>query len=177
MKHNKGLVVTTIIFGILVAVMGGYLIYENFLKAEYTYDDVKGLYTYTSETIQDEEGNEIAALYRLYLSENGTFSYKMGTGALNGHIGNYVIKGNTLVLNYLFRTDNGTGVFATTGSKTITITATDTLVDADPSITVENVKSAILKKASSEEESEYSKYEDVSYILSNYDLFNNVTNR
>ncbi|MBR5540287.1 MAG: hypothetical protein IKU56_02795 [Clostridia bacterium] len=83
-------------------------------------------------------------LSTLYLYENGTFTYTMGTGAPHGYIGNYIIKENTVVLNYLFSTDSGTGVRAATGSKTITITAKDTVVDASPSVTVANMTNVTL---------------------------------
>ena len=179
MKYNKFLVVTAIVLGILLVVMGSYIVYDNFIKTEampYTYDSMKGLYKYASETVEDEYG-EHTALYYLYLNENGTFNYKMGTGALHGHIGNYIIKDNTIVLNYLFSTNSGAGIDATTGSKTITIAAKDTLVDANPSVTVANMTKVTLKKATSAEESEFAQYEDVSYILKNYELSNDATTK
>ena len=177
MKNSKGLTMMTIVLGILVVVMGSYLVCDNLLKTEYDYDDVKGVYTYTSEATKDEEGNDITAMYRLYLNENGTFFYKMGTGAMTGHIGNYVIKDQTIILNYLFRTDNGTGLFSTEGSKTLTITAKDTFTDNQPSVTVGNMKNVLLKKVSPTEANEYPQYEDVSYMLNNYDLFHNTPNQ
>ena len=142
---------------------------------KYAYEGIKGLYRYTSETVTNEFGMEYAALYFLCLEENGTFSYKMGTGAICGHIGNYIIKDNTIFLNYLFSTDNGTGLYATTGSKTITIVGKDKLLDAQPSVTVGNMKEVLLKKVSTEEEKEYLQYVSVSHLLSNYDIMNNAS--
>ena len=51
-KNKKGFVIATIILAVLVAVMGSYITYDKFIETDY--DDVKGLYTYTSETIEDE---------------------------------------------------------------------------------------------------------------------------
>lgn len=180
MKNNKGLVITAILLGVLIVVMGSYIVYDNFIKTaamEYTYDDIKGLYTYRSETIIDEElGNEYDAFYYLYLNENGTFSYRMGTGAPFGYMGNYIIKDNTIVLNYLFSTNSGAEIIVTTGSKTITITANDTLVDGNPSVTVANMTNVTLKKASSAEASEFAQCEDLAYVLKNYHITNNAPN-
>ena len=197
MKNNKGLVITTIILGVLVVAMGGYIVYDNFNKKEeiaqpninenvdnnnstesikYTYDNVKGLYKYTSETMKDEYGNEYTAFYNLYLYENGTFNYRMGTMAPYGYMGNYISKDNTIVLNYLFSTNSGAGIDVTTGSKTITITDKDTLVDVDQSINMVNMTSVTLEKASSTEESEFLQGNDFSNILKNYHITNNVPN-
>ncbi len=180
-KNNKGLVITAIILGVLVAVMGCYIVYDNFIKTEatkYTYDDLKGLYTYRSETIKDENfGNEYDAFYYLYLHENGTFTYTMGTGAPFGYMGNYIIKDDTIVLNYLFNTNSGAEIIVTTGSKTITITAKDTLVDVNPSVTVANMTNVTLKKASPVEESEFSQVDaNFSNILNTYHITNSAPN-
>ncbi len=176
MKNNKGLLITVIILGVLVVLLGSYIVYDNSADVtEYTYSGIKGLYTYTSETIKDEYG-EYAAFYYLYLYENGTFTYRMGTGAPFGHMGNYIIKDNTIVLNYLFSTNSGAGIDVTTGSKTITIASKDTLVDANPSVTVANMTNVTLKKASSAQANEFSQYEDFSYILKNYEITNHASN-
>lgn len=143
---------------------------------EYTYDDIKGLYTYTSETRINEFGDEFNSFYYLYLYENGTFNYRMGTGAPYGYMGNYIIKDNTIVLNYLFSTNSGAGIYVTTGSKTITITAEDTLIDAKPTVPLDSTTKVTLKKASSKEASEFSQSEDFSYILENYEITNNASN-
>ncbi len=143
---------------------------------EYTYDNIKGLYTYTSETRIDTQGNEFNSYYYLYLYENGTFNYRMGTAAPYGYMGNYIIKDNTIVLNYLFSTNSGAGIYVTTGSKTITITAEDTLIDAKPTVPFDSTTKVTLKKASSKEASEFSQSEDFSYILENYEITNNAPN-
>ncbi len=176
MKNNKSLVIIAIILGVLVVVMGSYIAYDDFAKTEskvHTYNDIKGLYTYTSETIKDDElGHEYFAFYYLYLNENGTFNYRMGTGAPWGYVGNYVIKDNTIILNYLFRTNSGAEITVTTGSKTIAITDNHTLTDVNPSVTVADMTTVTLKKASAAEESEFSRYEDLAYILKNYHITN-----
>lgn len=185
MKNNKGLAITAIVLAVLVAIMGSYIVYDNVLKTDdvtqpnakaYTYDGVKGLYTYISETVTTESGDEIFAFYSLYLYENGTFKYEMGTGAPYGQMGNYIIKDNTIVLNYLFSTNSGVGITVATGSKTISITNQDTLVDNDPLATVGNMNSVALKRASAAEEKEYLQFEDFSRILKEHPVTNDASN-
>lgn len=185
MKHSKGLTITAIILAVLVVIMGNYIVYDNVLKTDdaiqpnakaYTYDDVKGLYTYISETVTTESGDEIFAFYFLYLYENGTFKYEMGTGAPYGRMGNYIIKDNTIFLNYLFATNSGAEITVTTGSKTISITNQDTLVDNDPSATVGNMTSIALTRASAAEETEYLRSQDFSKILKEYLITNDASN-
>lgn len=190
MKNNKGLFITTIILGALVVAMGSYIIYNTFIKPninenidnnnstesiKYTYDDIKGLYKGTSKTMDYGDG-ELTAWYNLYLYENGTFSYRMGVMAPYGYMGNYIIKDNTIVLNYLFSTNTGAGSHSTTGTKTITITDKDTLVDVNQSIISVNMTSITLEKASSTEESEFLRSNDFSDILQNQPITNNASN-
>ncbi len=192
MKNNRGLLIAAIVLAVLVLVMGSYIIYDNYTNKntdnddsdeviEYTYDDIKGLYTYFGEPQKDENGSEHAAYFYLYLYENGTFNYKMGIEAPYGYMGNYIIKDNTIVLNYLFRTNSGAGINVTSGSKTITITSDGSLVDDDPTVNMDDLTSVTLKKASSERESQFLYGDDVSYsndfskILNDYYISNNAT--
>lgn len=181
MKKNRRFSIAVMVLGGVILVLGGYLVYDVFFKSEatiYTYHDLQGLYTYTTETIAEDTGDEYTAFYDLYLDENGTFTYRMGTGAPSGYIGNYVIKDDALVLNYWFRTNSGAGLTVTVGSKTLSIASGDTLVDADPSLIVGNLTSVILKKASAAEEQEYAQYDkDVSYILNNSEILREVTDQ
>lgn len=173
-KKNKVLVITSIILAVLVAVMGCYIVYDTFIGEEYTYDDLEGLYKYIGETVTTDDGNEYNAYFYLYLYKNGTFKYTMGTGAPHGYMGNYIIKGNTIVLNYLFSTNSGAAITVTTGSKTITIADKDTVVDADWAFTVNNMTTVTLKKASLAEGSDFLKYEDFTYWLKNFHIFNDA---
>ena len=187
MIKNKSLVIATIILGILVVVMGIYIVCNAPAKnddtkqpntnenIEYIYDNIKGLYTFTSDPIDYGNENVLTTFFYLYLYENGTFTYRMGRAAPFGYMGNYIITDNTIVLNYLFSTNSGAGINVTTGSKIITITDKDTLVDVDPIITIPDTKSVTLKKASDEEASRFLQYEDFSYILNNYLIVNNTT--
>ncbi len=191
MKNNRGLVITTIILALLLVAVGSYVAYDTFVKQDetiqpsinenvgndisaevmkYTYEGVKGLYTYTSEAAQNEQD----LFYYLYLYENGMFNYKMGTGASFGYIGNYVIKEDKVVLNFLFKIDSGAGVTVSTGSKTITITENDVLVDDNPSVVVDDMKKVTLKKASSAEEREFLQGDDFLEILKNYHATNTI---
>lgn len=98
----------------------------------YSYDEMKGVYMYKSEIQKDELGNEHSLWFNLYLYENGTFSYRFGGNVQSGYIGNYVIKDNTIVLNYLFRTTTSAQIFRTSGTKVLTINSNNVLNDSDP---------------------------------------------
>lgn len=149
---------------------------DNDNKFEYDYKSIKGLYKYTSETMKDENGNEYEASYNLYLYDNGTFNYRMATMVPYGYMGNYIIEDNTIVLNYLFETNSGAGIDVTTGTKKITITDENTLVDVNQSISIVNMTSVTLEKATSAEENEFLQGNDFSNILKNYHITNNVPN-
>lgn len=148
---------------------------ENNEIAKYDYKSIKGLYKYTSETMKDDTGNEYNASYNLYLYENGTFNYRMTTMGIFGYMGNYIIENNTIILNYLFETNSGAEIDVTTGTKTITITDKDTLVDAEQSINMVNMKSVTLEKTTATEENEFLKGNDFSNILKNYHITNNAS--
>lgn len=176
MKKCKALLITTTVLALLVALLGAYLIYDRFIKPDdaiqpeakvYTYDDLEGLYTHISDSVTNEFGNEIFSYHYLYLYANGTFNYRMGTGAPFGRMGNYIIKDNTIILNYLFSTNSGAGINVTTGSKTINITDIDTLVDNTPSVVVGDATSVTLKRASAEKEREFLDGGDFSTLLDN----------
>lgn len=186
MKNNRGLPIASIVLAVLVVVMGSCIIYNNYTDKntdidkndetiEYTYDGIKGLYTYFGDKKTVSPENEISAFFYLYLDENGTFNYKMGTAAPYGYMGNYIIKDNTIILNYLFRTSSGADITVTSGSKTITITSDGSLVDFDPSVNMDDLTSVTLKKASAEQESQFLQSDDFSKIINDYYIINNAT--
>lgn len=94
----------------------------------YTYEEMKGLYSYTGETENDGQGNEYRISADLYLYGNGTYRYINYTNAPHGHIGNYIIVDNKIVLNYLYRTGSGTGITATKETSEITINSKEELL-------------------------------------------------
>ena len=149
---------------------------DNKETVKYDYKSIKGLYKYIGETMKDENGNEFNASYNLYLYENGTFNYAMGTFGPFGYIGNYIIENNNIILNYLFSTNSGAGIDVTSGSKIITINNNNTLVDVNQSINIVNMTSVTLKKATFTEENEFLQDADFSNILKNYHIINNVSN-
>lgn len=131
----------------------------------YSYDEIKGLYKFKSEIKKDEFGNERSLWFNLYLYENGTFSYSFGGNVRSGYIGNYVIKDNTIMLNYLFRTTTAAQIFRTSGTKVLTINSNNTLTDSNPmadfdyDVGVEKPDSVNLEKdLSSKLEDEFSNY-------------------
>ena len=177
MKGNKFFIITTIILGILVIAMGVYIIYDNFMKDEnivqsnnneninnneqslkYTYDDIKGVYTYIDDI--DENASFILSLFG-----NGTFKYSEGPAG--GAYGNYIIKDSKVVLNELFNFGTDIKIFPITGLRTLTIVDKDTLLDTDESIEkLYNIPSVTLKKDTSESTSiDFQRNDDFSYCL------------
>ena len=127
MKKNIFIVI------LLVLVLGfsGYLVYDKVIdkkgattgnseikeeqndKVEeekiYTYKDIAGNYYYE----QDAGVKEMPGLmdrFGLILNEDGTFSYIHNRDTSSGVIGNYMINGNIITLNYIATTDNGEGI-------------------------------------------------------------------
>lgn len=90
---------------------------------EYTYADVIGYYTYSLESETGEWFNNIS--YSIYLFDDATFymSYhNREISGLGGIMGNYVLNGNEIKLNYLFKHgSNGAVFFGATGSSNLKI--------------------------------------------------------
>lgn len=125
-KNNTGLVIVLIIFIVLSVALGGYLVYdklstqpkenENEEKVEdlteekkYTYEEMAGNYYYEISAGIEEIPSLMDRFY-LLLSEDGTFSYSHVRQASVGVIGNYMIDGNGIKLNYIGSTNNGAGI-------------------------------------------------------------------
>lgn len=89
----------------------------------YTYADVTGYYKYSLESETGEWFNNIS--YSIYLFDDATFymSYhNREIGGLGGIMGNYVLNGNELKLNYLFKhISNGAIIFGLEGSSNLVI--------------------------------------------------------
>lgn len=150
MKNNKILTTLTIILAILVITIGSYIIYDNFIidnnnlannnnnndisnntENTYTYNNIAGVYS-ALVTFDDPNSEEDNANFTLSLSNNGTFEYVRSQHAPIGIIGNYIIDGNKIVLNYWFNNASGTDLWVTEGTKTLTIDSSTNITDNNP---------------------------------------------
>lgn len=142
----------------------------------YKYSDLKGLYKYESGTLKDESGNEYNAWYSLYLYDNGTYQYRMGTIAPFGNMGNYIIEGDKIILNYLFTTSSGSGINVVNGTKKITINSTSSLSDSVNFPEELPNKNITLTRASENEAQNFLKNNDFQDFLNNNPIFNKTSN-
>ena len=71
-------------------------------KKIYTYDDLVGLYTYNIDLKLGEDGNAHIH-YSLYLNSDGTFIYNNSYHSGAKYMGNYIIDGDKIILNYWFK--------------------------------------------------------------------------
>ena len=131
---------------------------KNIEKTTYTYEEIKGLYSFESELTKDENDNEYKKSYTLYLYENGTFRYRNSTFAPTGYIGNYIIIDDKIILNYLYSTNSGVGIFAAKGSTEIKIINNNELLMLEDLLDKNNKNGVTLKRdISSEKTSQYEK--------------------
>ena len=131
---------------------------KNIEKSSYTYEELKGLYSFESELTKDENNNEYKKSYTLYLYENGTFRYRNSTFAPRGYIGNYIIIDDKIRLNYLYSTNSGVGIFAAKGSTEIKIINNNELLMLEDLLDKNNKNDETLKRdISSEKTSQYEK--------------------
>ena len=174
MKKNIFIVMLLVI----VLVLGGFLVYDKVLVKEeknnnveekieeeekaYTYEDIAGRYYAENDAEIDEMPGAIVRFY-LVLGSDGTFTYAYRWQVHGGVIGNYMINGNVITLNYIATTNNGAGIGGIL-DKTHTL-----IINEDKTITDENVdlhspstSKIILSKDGipSEVESEYSTFDE-----------------
>lgn len=93
----------------------------------YTYKDVAGNY-YFEANIKIEDLPDAKREYFLILEEDGTYCYDTIFMAHGGHIGNYMIVDDTIVLNYLFSTGNDEGISPYDGSEILQISDNNNLI-------------------------------------------------
>ena len=105
----------------------------NVVPKSYSYSDISGLYSATFESVPGNcFGEELCDLnYHLYLNEDGTFVYYSSADFTSNYIGNYVIEGNNIKLNYLFKGWHEPEFWTTSGTTVININSKDELVDTD----------------------------------------------
>jgi hypothetical protein len=72
----------------------------------YSYEDIAGYYT-TDFTFNSDKTDSTGASVFLHLYSDGTYSYRYSYHAPYGTIGNYIIKGNTIIMNDIAKTGSG----------------------------------------------------------------------
>ena len=132
----------------------------------YSYSDIQGFY---KGIAKDKDEEDINREYELYLSENGTYLYINYVGSQVGTIGNYIVNGDTIILNYLFDTGNDISLTATEGKKTLNIGKNNSIIDSEPERTKST--SIELKKENVPDDSFYSTNR-VNYLISSYSIIN-----
>lgn len=144
-RENRNLKVLVVILCILVLGLGGYFVYDKMLSDDtnneiqndnnkieieceesYTYEDIEGYYSgnifaENLESMSDDGSYGENVSYSLYLWKDGIFKYSYSAYAPEGWIGNYIIDGNTIILNYLYKTNSGAGFVVTKGSNKLMI--------------------------------------------------------
>ena len=186
MKDNQGKKVKVLtfllIFTIIAIIVMGYFIHTfynekanennkvNSLNEEtsnnYSYSDIQGFYKGVARDKDEEETNRE---YELYLSENGTYLYIDYLEAQVGTIGNYIVNGDKIILNYLFAIGNDISLTATEGKKTLNIGKNNLITDSEPERT--KATSIELKKENAPDDPFY--YTNgVNYLINNYSIIN-----
>ena len=93
----------------------------------YSYDNIAGLYTNSYEFENEDGRRDFYAKLNLY--NDGTFNYSESVYAYSSIMGNYIIKDNRIILNYLFRQGSDVGIYITNGTREIIIEDENTLID------------------------------------------------
>lgn len=189
-KNNNGLVVGVLIGLFLSLIVGVTLFLTNTISFNtklvdncatpavednitYTYNDVKGLYKYVGSTVTNN-GEEYNPTFQLYLYENGTFSYDLSTALdPNVYLGNYIIDGNNIKLNIIFRQGSGVGVTPKSETQTLVINEDGSITGVESPITEINSSDIKLVKTTDNSEKEFLDNNDFSKIIDHTFEYNN----
>lgn len=133
-KKNIGVKVLVIVLSVLVVALLGYIVYDKMSN-----EDADNSLNDIASTEQDIVTDEISGVYEsvvdikingktescniiLYLWENGIFKYEISTPYTpSGAIGNFVVKGDKIILNNLFITGSDVSLHVTKGINKLTI--------------------------------------------------------
>ena len=170
-------VLPSILF-IIIGILCGYIFFFlNNNKSEeiktYSYSDISGFYTFKDKNPNSENREELSTFgYYLYLAENGTFRYQYTMNTVSSTLGNYIIVGDEIRLNYLFNGGNDAGLYATNGAKVLKILDKNTLVDNNAHFAKQGGSKSI-NLTRDTNSNYYNKDEfDVNYLINNYILDN-----
>ena len=118
------------------------------------FESISGVYTYSLNS--DEEDGYFC---ELYLFNNGTFKYEYCSIFAQGVIGNYIIKGNKIVLNKLFETGSDIGLTVTEGEAELNLNEDGTISNINKILDepdfINDLSNVKLTKLSKDEEKEY----------------------
>ncbi|MCI8410998.1 MAG: hypothetical protein HFJ40_00820 [Clostridia bacterium] len=126
----------------------------------YSYEDIKGLYRFTTEVQK-----QVEVFYNLCLYENGTFEYEYGIENQSSIIGNYIIVDDILILNKMFTGGSDVGLRTSSGEIKLKINTNGILTDTN-NLLSDSIKerglnidlsNITLKKASTQEQQEHLK--------------------
>lgn len=137
--------------------------------------DISGIYTYSRKL---DEQTQVS--YLLILYQNGTFDYDHSVHAAGGEIGNYVIDGNTIILNKLFNTFSDASIGTTSGEIKLTINDDGSISDSNKYFDLSDynfdLSSVKLNKVSKQEETEHIRYQySINQIIDNCYISNKAS--
>lgn len=102
---------------------------EEIQEKEYTYNELAGNYYFETDAKIDVMPGAMARFY-LVLDEKGTFNYTYSSGNNPmGILGTYTIEDNSIILNYAYSTNGGSGIEKFTGTKKLEIDENSNLID------------------------------------------------
>lgn len=163
---------------IIIGILCGYIFFNkenekcvDNKEVNYSFSDISGFYTFKDKNPNSNE--EISSFgYYLYLSENGTFRYQYLMNTVSSTLGNYIIVGDEVRLNYLFNGGNDAGLYATNGAKVLKIIDKNTLVDNNAHFSRQGgLKTISLTRDTNSNYYNKDEY-DVNYLINNYILDN-----
>lgn len=144
---------------------------ENVINNNYTYDNIAGHYKFT----ESNNNQEFNFGYYLYLWKNGTFKYQFTMNTASSFIGNYIIVGDEIHLNYLFVGGSDAAVTTTSGEKVLKISDINTITDNDAHFYTNGGSKTINLVKDNSNNDNFNGF-DVNNIINNYYIINN-TNR
>jgi len=139
----------------------------------YSYSSVAGSYKVEVPVSIADLPNFDSVYYSLYLSEDGTFSYHFALTAGSSILGNYVIRDNKVVLNYLLIGGSDSSFSPIDGQNIIEI-GDNYLVDNDARFSDETVISTIKLIKQNDEGQSYKDF--FKNALEDGYLYNNTNN-
>ena len=88
-------------------------------KTTYTFSELEGVYVHKEKT--KIEGEIVYNNHRLELYKDGTYDYSNGIDSVEGHLGNYIITDNKIILNTWFSYGSDIGRYYSDNSITYDI--------------------------------------------------------
>ena len=127
---------------------------SNASSTQYSYSNINGAYKVTKNFQLPDSTEKVDAIYTLILYSNGTFSYGISWQSETSLIGNYIIDGDTLILNKLFEGGGDIGRRTTSGELKLKINSDGTITDTNNILDFSALANVTLKKVSDQLEKE-----------------------